>query len=427
MAPLLYLTHRIPFPPNKGDKIRSYNLLRFLARHYRVFLGTFIDRPEDHQHVAVLRADVADAFFAALAPARARVRSGLGLLRGEPFTLPYYRDPALARWVRHIVQEQRIRKALVFSSAMAPYVLQVADLPFVADFCDVDSAKWAQYAQAKPWPASWLYRREARRLLAFERRAAARAAAVTFVTEAERALFARLAPECAARLHTVGNGVDADFFSPVAWRRSPFSPREAAIVFTGAMDYWPNVDAVSWFARDILPRLVARYPAVRFYVVGMNPSPAVMALARDPRVVVTGAVPDVRTYLQHAQVVVAPLRIARGVQNKVLEAMAMARPVVTTAACAAALHPQVQQALLVADDAPTFADRVSQILGGAGAGMGERARQAVRACYSWEGQLQQFAVLLDGIDGETALSSAQAEAHLRAPVANQGGARRGLA
>ncbi|MCS7101003.1 MAG: sugar transferase, partial [Burkholderiaceae bacterium] len=163
MAPLLYLTHRIPFPPNKGDKIRSYHLLRFLARHYRVFLGTFIDRVEDRQHVPALERQVAGAYFATLAPARARVRSGIGLVSGEALTLPYYRDAALARWVHRVVREQRIRKALVFSSAMAQYVLQEGDVPFVADFCDVDSAKWAQYGEAKAWPASWLYRREARR------------------------------------------------------------------------------------------------------------------------------------------------------------------------------------------------------------------------------------------------------------------------
>ncbi|MCX8006348.1 MAG: TIGR03087 family PEP-CTERM/XrtA system glycosyltransferase, partial [Burkholderiaceae bacterium] len=271
------------------------------------------------------------------------------------------------------------------------YVLQEGDLPFVADFCDVDSAKWAQYGEAKAWPASWLYRREARRLLAFERAVAARAAATTFVTEAERELFERLAPESAGRLHAVGNGVDADFFAPAAGRRSPFAAHEIPIVFTGAMDYWPNVDAVTWFAREVLPPLAARHPAVRFYVVGMNPAAAVTALADDRRVVVTGTVPDVRDYLQYAQVVVAPLRVARGVQNKVLEAMAMARPVVTTAACAAALHPDARRALLVADDAPAFAERVHQVLAGAVPGLGERARLAVCARYSWDAHLARFA------------------------------------
>jgi sugar transferase (PEP-CTERM/EpsH1 system associated) len=397
MEPILYLAHRIPFPPNKGDKIRSYHLLRFLAQRYRVHLGTFVDRPEDHVHVRALGALTTDRHVASLNPALARARSLSGLLRGEALTVPYYRSAALARWIEASIREHGIRKAVVFSSAMAQYVVGARGLQVVADFCDLDSAKWTQYADTKRWPASAVFRREGARLLAFERAVASGVAATTFATAPERELLARFAPELAPRLHVVGNGVDTEYFAPDAARPSPFAPQDVPIVFTGAMDYWPNIDAVGWFAREVLPALANRWPGVRFYVVGMNAAAAVRALADDPRVVVTGAVADVRPYLQHARAVVVPLRIARGVQNKVLEAMAMARPVVTTAACAAPLTPDAQRALVIADDARDFARELQPLLASERRDLGTRARAAVRADYCWDANLSRFGQLLEGL------------------------------
>ena len=188
----------------------------------------------------------------------------------------------------------------------------------------MDSAKWSQYANSRSWPLSAIFKREGARLLAFERAVANGTEASVFVTPAEAQLFRTLAPECSTRVHHAQNGVDTDYFSPAHELPNPFATDEDAIVFTGAMDYWPNVDAVTWFARDVLPTIATQRPRARFYIVGIAPTPAVQALAQDPRVVVTGRVPDVRPYLKHARVVVAPLRVARGIQNKVLEAMAMA-------------------------------------------------------------------------------------------------------
>ena len=183
---------------------------------------------------------------------------------------------------------------------------------------------------------------------------------VIFVTDEEAQLFRKEAPESAGRIVAIRNGVDSEYFSPAHDFASPFAPGERAVVFTGAMDYWPNVDAVAWFARDVLPEIRRRDPGVRFYVVGMNPDAAVRALGNDPATVVTGRVSDVRPYLQHARVVVAPLRVARGIQNKVLEAMAMAKPTVVTPATAAALSARPGVELEVADDARGFAAKVLQ-------------------------------------------------------------------
>ena len=396
MEPLLYLVHRLPFPPNKGDKIRTYHLLRYLSRRYRVYLGTFADMQGDGVYADALREYCAEVKVIPLSPLLARARSTTGLLRGEPLTLSYYRSADLQRWCDRVTAEHRIGKAVTFSSMMTMYLDRPGAPELVADYCDVDSQKWAQYAQGRGWPASFIYGREARTLLAFERRMAARARACTFVTSAEVELFARLAPECSSRLYAIGNGVDSAFFSPQADRPSPYEDDELPIVFTGAMDYWPNIDAVTWFASEVMPRIVALRPQARFYIVGMNPAATVNALAGQ-HVVVTGKVADVRPYLQHARVAVAPLRVARGVQNKVFEAMAMARPVVVSSAVAQGIHAAPLSEFDIAGDAREFAYKVTALMEpSAGAEMGMRARQRVITDYGWDAQLARFGELLEG-------------------------------
>ena len=340
MHDLLLLTHRIPFPPNKGDKVRSFHLLRHLAQHYRVWLGTFVDDPDDWRQVGEVRRFCADVYCAPLNPRRARLWSLRGLATGEPLTLPYYRHAGLQTWVNRVVADQRIERALAFSSAMAQYLRNHAALRRVMDFVDVDSAKWAQYADGKPWPLNWIYRRESERLLSFERTVAREFAASVFVTAEEAALFRRLAPDVPVeRVIAVANGVDTDYFNPDREYPNPYPAGERVLVFTGAMDYWANVDAVDWFARTVFPDIYRAAPDIRFYIVGARPTAAVQQLAILPGVTVTGTVPDVRPYLAHAEFSVAPLRIARGVQNKVLEAMAMGKPVLATSAAMEGIGP----------------------------------------------------------------------------------------
>lgn len=401
MEPLLYLTHRIPYPPNKGDKITTFHLLQHLSERYEVYLGTFIDDPADEVHRPVLDRFCAGVHAAKLDPRSARVLSATGFLRGEALTLAYYRNRGLQAWVDRIVAERGIRKVVLYSSPMAMYALSLEGVRVVAHFADVDSAKWVDYAPQHRWPMSWVYRREGAKLLAFERKSAARFAACTLVTDAEAALFARLAPECANKLRVVRNGVDTAYFAPDAARATPFAPDEEPIVFTGAMDYLPNVDAVTWFAQDMLPVLAAERPKVRFYIVGMNPSPAVQALARDARITVTGKVPDVRPYLQHARVVVAPLRIARGVQNKVLEAMAMQRPVVVAAAATGGVSGIAGEDFATAGTTEEFIAQVRALFDvTAGDAMGRKARARVVAEHGWSDNL---ALLTDLVEGRPAV------------------------
>jgi sugar transferase (PEP-CTERM/EpsH1 system associated) len=388
MSNLLYLVHRLPYPPNKGDKVRSFHLLKHLAARHKVFLGTFIDDPDDEAYVEKLPVYCADMHISRISPRVAKLRSLSGLLHHEALSLPYYRNADLQAWVDRTLNEKKIDAAIVFSSVMAQYLHGAKQLRTLVDFVDVDSAKWTQYAPNHRWPMSWLYKREGERLLAYERSVAQRATHSFFVTENETELFCKSAPESRGRVDAMCNGVDAEFFSPEHVFESPYADGERPLVFTGAMDYWPNIDAVTWFANEILPLLQRHWPGLRFYIVGRSPTPAVTSLAND-RVVVTGTVDDVRPYLQHSAVVVAPLRLARGIQNKVLEAMAMGLPVVASQECAGPVDAVAERDFLTAGTAGDYVRQIGCLLQSPerAAAVGEAARERVLARYSWNAHL----------------------------------------
>jgi len=397
MANLLYLVHRIPYPPNKGDKVRSYHLLKHLCANHRVFLGTFIDDPADEAYVDTVRAICPDLFIARLNPLTGKVRSLKALFTQRAQSLDYYRDASLQAWVDQVMRQHAIDATVIFSSVMAQYVMDKPHTPpMLVDFVDVDSAKWTQYASNHRWPMSWLYAREGRELLRFERLVAAAAKRSFFVTDNETALFLKHAPECEGQVEAVSNGVDSDFFAPQAAYPSPFANADDAanpipLVFTGAMDYWPNIDAVTWCVQEMLPALRRHWPNLTFYIVGRSPPAAVQALAGDG-VVVSGTVPDVRPYLQHAAVVVAPLRLARGIQNKILEAMAMARPVVAARSCVEAIEADSGAELIPADSAADFVREVDHLLRNPtqAHAIGTAGRARVLQAYSWSAHLSKI-------------------------------------
>lgn len=395
MEELLFLSHRIPFPPNKGDKIRSFHLLKHLSQQYRVHLGTFIDDEADWQHVDATKAFCGECHFARLNPTFGRLRSLSGLLTGQPLTLPYYRDIGLQHWVNELLANHPVKRILVFSSAMAQYVRQTDDKRRVIDFVDIDSDKWLQYAESKRWPLSWMYRREGRLLLRYEREVAETFDASLFVSREEAALFRTLAPESAAKTGHFSNGVDADYFSTERDYPNPYQEGEDALVFTGAMDYWPNVDAVRWFSQDIFPAIHASRPQTRFYIVGSRPAAEVRELAQLPGVIVTGTVSDIRPYLAHARIAVAPLRIARGLQNKVLEAMSMAKTVVASPQAAEGIEALPGIELEVASNAQEFGQKILTLLRNSTyADMGKAARARILSHYDWDSSLSGLDALL---------------------------------
>lgn len=394
MEDLLFLAHRIPYPPDKGDKIRSWHMLRHLARDWRVHLGAFVDDPADWDHVEVLKGVCADVCLRPLHPRIGKLRALSGLMTGKALTLPYYQDALLERWVQAKLAAG-VRTVVVYSSAMAQFVLTADGTRRIMDFVDIDSDKWRQYAPTKTWPLSWLYAREGRKLLEWERRVAQAFDASLFVSAAEARDFRRLAPESVRKVGYFNNGVDTDYFSPAHGFDSPFPSQCRPLVFTGAMDYWPNAEAVTWFAQEVLPQVRRAVPEACFYIVGSRPGGAVLALT-GAGVEVTGRVPDVRPYLAHAAAVVAPLRIARGIQNKVLEGMAMGKAVVATSQALEGIAAQAGKEVLLAADASAQAKAVLTLLGDQDKAreLGQAARQRVDADYTWAPNLARLDALL---------------------------------
>ncbi|MGC8477135.1 MAG: TIGR03087 family PEP-CTERM/XrtA system glycosyltransferase, partial [Acetobacteraceae bacterium] len=370
MPELLFVSHRFPYPLNKGEKIRAYHLLRHLAPHWRIRLGCLVEDPADLAHLPVLGEICAEVAAFRIDKRLQKLKALARFRPGRPLMLDYYRHPGLRRWVAERLPGAKL--AYIFSTAMAPYVLDQPATGAVRllDMQDIDSEKWTRYAADAAMPMRAVWAREGRTLLAYERHAAAACAATFFVTAAEARRFGELAPEVADRLDHVECGVDLGFFSPAHEFPSPYPASARRAVFTGNMDYWPNADAVSWFATEILPRIT---PRPEFWIVGANPGPAVRRLAGLPGVHVTGRVADVRPYLAHADVSVSPLRIARGIQNKVLEAMAAGRPVVASPGAFQGIRAQPGRDLLVADGATAIAEAVGAVLLAAGVQFWARA------------------------------------------------------
>lgn len=396
MKNILYLAHRIPYPPNKGDKIRSYHLLKYLSERFRVHLGCFIDDPADRQYMRTVAALCASSCFVNRSPLKGRLNSLAGLASKEALSVTYYRDRRLLRWVKCLLTSNTISHALVFSSQMAQYlaVPEATSLYKLIDFVDVDSEKWNQYATSKRSPLSFLYRREARRLLDYEREVVQRFDAATFISAAEAALFCKRVP-MASNTSFFSNGVDADYFSPLRTYINPYSGDSPVVVFIGAMDYWPNIEAAQWFAQRVLPSLRILLPGTSFSIVGARPAPGAVALKRLPGVTVVGAVPDVRPYLAHAALALAPLRIGRGVQNKVLEAMSMQKTVLASPAALEGICAEPGKEVLLARDESEFVHMALHALNGnTGASLGFAARQRILRDYGWSENLTRLSTLL---------------------------------
>jgi sugar transferase (PEP-CTERM/EpsH1 system associated) len=397
---LLFLAHRIPFPPDKGDKIRSFHFLEGLSRHYRVHLGAFVDDPQDLAYVERLRPYCRSLYLPRLRPWVGQLRGAPAALRGAPLSLARYVHPRFARWVGQTMRKHAVGHVYAFSSAMGRYGLSAALNPVrrVMDFVDVDSEKWRQYADQATGPMSLVYEREHRTLAAEEVRLAAAYDAGLLVSEEEAELFRRSAPDASGHIYAVGNGVDLDYFDPNLPHADPFPAGGCNVVFTGAMDYQANVDGVVWFCRNVWPQIRDALPSARFYIVGQRPVTAVRALAEElAEVTVTGRVPDVRPYLAHADAVCAPLRVARGVQNKVLEALAMDRPVVGTAAAwegLGAFDPELGER---ADEPAVFARAlVARLKAGDVPGEAGVRRRLIGQRFSWERSVEQVLELLEG-------------------------------
>lgn len=388
---ILFLAQRVPYPPNRGDKITTWRLVERMRRRHEVRVVAFAHGEDDLAAARELAAKGIPTTAIPYDRSRALVRSWPALLKGDPITLHAYGSRQLQRAVDEELA-RGIELAYAYSSSMGAFLLPHAGQPWVMHFAELDSDKWAQYAQQKRWPASWIYARESRLLLEFERRIAAVSRANVFCTGLEQSIFRERIPgrdSCVLR-----NGVDLEHFRP-----APELAEPGHIVFTGVMDYFPNVDACEFFAREVLPSIRREHPEARFSIVGSHPTAEVRALGNLPGVTVTGFVQDTRDWLARASVAVAPLRIARGIQNKVLEACAMGLPVVGSTCATQGVEWRAEQGaapFVVADGAAATTAAVLALLKDRAAAekLGRSARTFVESRYAWERCLDELDALL---------------------------------
>lgn len=406
MGGILFLAHRVPFPPDRGDRIRSHHLLKALARLTPVHVGCFGEGDGEAE-----RALAALAASHCVAPrTKPLPLAGVeAVLAGKPVSLTAFHSRTLAAWVRETIRRERIEAIVVFSGQMGQYIPADFAGRVVIDLCDVDSAKFASYAEAGE--RVWINAREARLLAIEEERLGQRADATLLISDAEAALYhSRLAVPEGVNIQAIGNGIDAAFFNPAS--ATPHSIIAGLpgphFAFTGQMDYRPNEQAALWVIEALMPKLRATYPTAIFHVVGRNPTGRLMAHHGTPGVQVWGEVADVRPFIAAADIVLAPLLIARGVQNKVLEAMAMAKAVVATPDAATGIAAQDgAQWLICPPDPEAMCARMAPLLADpdARARMGLAARQFVLDHHGWEAMLAPLAGLV-GMGGEGARHAA---------------------
>jgi sugar transferase (PEP-CTERM/EpsH1 system associated) len=403
---LVFLCQRLPYAPTKGERIQSYNILRHLARRYRVFVGTFIDDPFDAAHVDDVRAMAEDVHVANVTRVAAFFRGLAGWLTGQPASFSVFRSRSLGRWLDEIEAAQKPIAVVAHSSNVSTYAVDrfgrkgTAKPARILHFSDVDSEKFASYARNARGFRRMLFKREAALVRREEIRLGLGADAVGFVSDEETELFRSIPGTSDIEVFTMPNGVDTAVFDPCRYPQSPFRKSGPTLMFTGAMDYPPNIEAVAWFGKDVLPGIRAHFPEVRFMIVGSNPTASVKRLTRDASVIVTGRVESTAAYLAHADIAVAPLRVARGVQNKVLEAMAMARPVVASDAALTGISAVPGEHVFRASSPHEWIETCTALLGHPAKALetGARARTLVEGRHAWPVHLATLDRLLGAAD-----------------------------
>jgi len=387
---LLYLVHRLPFPPDKGDRIRAFQLLRYLSQKAAVHLACLTDEPAEPGALDALSRYCAKVAVIELGPLR-WVRAIGSLAKGGTASTGAFSSPQLRAVIRQWTTATPFHACLTSASSLVPYLrlAELRDVPAVVDLVDVDSQKWFDYAAASPGPRAWLYRLEGQRLRRLEAELPAWVRAVTLISDAETALYQSFCAD--GQVGVVANGVDLDYFQPL------HLPDQKGCVFLGALDYRPNVDGIAWFCHEVWPKVRRLLPDAEIHLVGRRPALAVRRLGRLPGVILVGQVPDVRPFLAKAAVSIVPLQIARGVQNKILEAMAMAKATVVSPCCMKGLRAQVGSQLLVASSADEWTQTLVNLLQDQALRLrlGKAAREYVVHHHRWERCLAPLDSLLE--------------------------------
>jgi len=388
MGEILFLAHRVPWPPNRGDKIRSHHFLQKLMDCAPVHVACFAEDESERQLGWERKAELASCEI--VVRTKPQWLGGIeALVSGKPVSLTCFESSEIRAYVAHVIATRPIECIFVFSGQMAQYIPADFGGRVVMDFGDVDSAKFESYADDGSGPMAWVNRREGRLLRAFEKDIAGGADHSLFVSEAEAQLFRQRSGLTDDRVKAMGNGIDLDFYDASGVKPAELENAGPMILFTGQMDYQPNVQAVESFSHQVMPDILARHPDARFAIVGRAPVDKVKQLDGKNGTMVIGGVDDIRSWIIAADVVVAPLRIARGIQNKVLEAMAMAKPVVASACAAEGIDAMDGEHFLIAESVTDEARLVCELLDNPQRAkrLGKQARHLIHAQYSWERQL----------------------------------------
>lgn len=374
---ILFLSQRVPYPPNRGDKITTWRLIERMRRKHEVVVVALAHDEADAQGARDLTELGVETHAFPIHPSTKKLLSLPLLLTSKPMTLGVFGSRALQACVDQLAPSCQL--AYAYSSSMAAFLERHTHFPRVMHFAELDSDKWRQYAERTRWPASWVYAREHRTLLAFERRIAHAFDESVLCTPLEQDVFERAIPGPSSMV--LRNGVDLEYYQP---RPETAEPRH--IVFTGVMDYLPNIDGCEHFVQDVLPLVRAEFPDTRFTIVGSKPTAEVQALADGEGIEVTGFVDDTRDWIGRACLSVAPLRIARGIQNKVLEALAMGLPVVGTTSATQGIEGRPGHDFLLADSAEDQARAICALFADEDElrAQGARGRAFVEQHYDWE-------------------------------------------
>ena len=401
---ILLLTHRVPFPPNKGEKIRSFHQLKHLRElgHHVHLFSPYEDKTE-LAHFNELRESWCTSVTATPLKPKA-IRLLTGLIKGQSMSVANFYDKKLQQKFDQFLLVNRVDAIICSASSVAEYIFKSAALStldkkplLIMDFMDVDSDKWGQYQQSSSFPMSRVYAREQRLLAEYEKKIVKQFDASYLIAQAEVTLFAQKVI-LSEKVHVMGNGLDTSVFYPPAVKQLNPAP---VFLFTGVMDYKPNEDAVIWFVNTCWPSIITQHPNARFVIAGMDPSADITRLANDTSIEVTGFVEDILPYYHQADIFVAPFRLARGVQNKVLQAFACALPVISTPMGAEGILCQADQNILIASTPNEFIAHANQLITQPtlAKSIGQSALQIIQKHYSWPSQLQPLVNLL-GLEGK---------------------------
>jgi len=403
---ILMLTHRIPYPPDRGDRIRAWNILKHLSTYADVSLACLTNEPMHPKTKEVLQSICRRVVIAPVGNRARWMRAGASFLKGKSLTDGLFWSPRLAQTLDHWADSLMFDSALVYCSSMMSYIRRkkLREIPRVVDLVDVDSQKWSDYAANSNGWKRIIYRAEANRIRALENETLATSKAVVLASDAEAELFRKTVPSIKSSIYGISNGVDIDYFSPTHTGTKVSLTKHDSLeianpfrlVFVGVLDYLPNVDGLTWFAKNVWPPLRSACPSVTLEIVGRNPTRPVKQLGSIEGITVIGSVDDVRPYIERSDAVIAPLRIARGIQNKVLEAMAMSKPLIVTSHVAKGIDAIADEHLLVADGTIDWVNELRRLHGNPEirAKLSKAARDLVVEKYTWRSRLQTLNTLL---------------------------------